>query len=212
MLSKGDALRILYTCADSYNAYYKSHNYIYLYLMPNKQVRAIEVTYNSSHFLHLTGVKFKPGKGISANSFYNMCLKRRLSPSSFEIASNGTTEMKLRCLEAIFAEHLKTNMAGQYNRCKPLLNTDILIGGANSCLGFVSNGINHFMVPNTLLKDDIRKLVNKSYRVLAVLKKPIDAVEYNEVVYCSKNIECAKDLFLNYHVSSTLGIGCIIDT
>ncbi len=47
-----------------------------------------------------------------------------------------------------------------------------------------------FYIPNTILNEDIRKLVVDGKRVVRVYRKDIGQKKYTEIVYEAKNIDC----------------------
>ena len=53
------------------------------------------------------------------------------------------------------------------------------------CLGLTKNTSSYY-IPNTLLKEDIRKLVIKPCRIIAVLKKNVESEQYKDVIYLNK--------------------------
>lgn len=201
MMRKEEAISILYNSAKVYKEYYVGYNYIVFYRLTDKNTLALQATYTSSNFRHLTGVTFASNKDIRANSFFDMCVKQRLSKDVFEFDRQGTTELKLRCIQSIFSDQPRLSMIGDYNNCRPKLRTDKLIGGTIACIGFVFNGDVGFYIPNTLLKEDIRKVTNNTKRVLAIFRKKIQSPIYDECVYCSKDLSSATELLENFNRS-----------
>lgn len=56
-------------------------------------------------------------------------------------------------------------------------------------MGFKKAANHEFLVPNTILKDDIRKISLSTHRVLSILKKKKNDKLYSEIVYEAKNIQ-----------------------
>ena len=67
--------------------------------------------------------------------------------------------------------------------------TDRLVGNINARIGFVpKDEKSNYFVPNTALKADIRELVDKPQRVLAVFSKDIHEEKYNKLCYVAKKL------------------------
>ena len=155
----------------------------------HKTVRCLEVTFDGSNFLHMTGFKLNK-KEISANNFFSMCCDKRLSESDFEFAADGTTEMKMRVLPGLVQKHLSAKMVGDYNLSQPKLYTDKLAGSVGACMGFVRNGGKGRFVPNTVLEGDIRSMVKGSAdRIVITYRKQRGDALYTEIVYTAKKID-----------------------
>lgn len=96
-MTKKEALQIVFSCAASYKENLAGRSLLFVTTDKHKTVRCLEVTFDGSNFLHMTGFKLNK-KEISANNFFSMCCDKRLSESDFEFAADGTTEMKMRVL------------------------------------------------------------------------------------------------------------------
>ena len=81
-------------------------------------------------------------------------------------------------------------MIGDYNPNKVKLNTDKIVGNVTACIGFVrSKEYPRFFVPNTVLREDIRNVIQKPVkRILATYKKTRDEHKYSSCTYMAKNI------------------------
>lgn len=157
-MTKKEALQIVFSCAASYKENLAGRSLLFVTTDKHKTVRCLEVTFDGSNFLHMTGFKLNK-KEISANNFFSMCCDKRLSESDFEFAADGTTEMKMRVLPGLVQKHLSAKMVGDYNLSQPKLYTDKLAGSVGACMGFVRNGGKGRFVPNTVLEGDIRSMV-----------------------------------------------------
>ena len=96
-MTKKEALQIVFSCAASYKENLAGRSLLFVTTDKHKTVRCLEVSFDGSNFLHMTGFKLNK-KEISANNFFSMCCDKRLSESDFEFAADGTTEMKMRVL------------------------------------------------------------------------------------------------------------------
>ena len=171
--------------------------------------------------MHLTGVKTdfqnsdsaleKPIGYLHAVDFYNRCLSHKLSPKDFEFSDDETTHMKLSVLPYVINKNLNANMIGTYNLNKPNLYTDKIAGGIKACMGFVIDENHNSYVPNTLLKEDIRHIVNNYARVILVFRKDIHEDNYKELTYRVKNVTWDK-VKIPEDIASLLLAGIISDT
>lgn len=190
-MTKKDALNIVFSCATSYKENLVGKSLLFVFVDKTEHVHCLEVTFDSSNFLHMTGFRLKR-KEISARNFFNLCYDKRLSESDFEFAKDGTTEMKMRVLPGLVKKNLSAKMIGNYNMSQPKLFTDKLAGSVSACMGFVRNdGIGRF-VPNTVLEGDLRKLTKGANRIIVTYRKRRDEPQYSEVVYIAKNVEWQK--------------------
>lgn len=189
-MKKNKAIRIITNCAKEYNEYLENKNLLFVFGNNHKQ-EAFEAVFEPRHFLHLTGIEAN-GRFINRSSdFYDICLKGQLSPSAFELAKNGTTDMKLSVLPQLMKIHKTAKMIGEYDCAKSFLMTEKIAGNVTACLGFVRDG--NYYVPNTTLKEDIRNVkVKPQLRVIAILRKDIKSNYYTELCYTAKNIEKIK--------------------
>ena len=144
--------------------------------------------FSTTGFLHLTGVKF-PGKKIPARAFFDKCINRRLSLAEFDLALDGTTELKLKILPLLFQKNLSASMIGDFSARTSLLVTEKLAGGIKGCMGFVRDEGTGYYVPNTVLNLDIRKYIKNQQRVLVTLRKRKITRTYSEIAYVAKKIE-----------------------
>ena len=71
-MTKKDALNIVFSCAISYKENLAGRSLLFVAADKHKVVRGLEVTFDSSNFLHMTGFKLS-NKEIGANNFLSMC-------------------------------------------------------------------------------------------------------------------------------------------
>ena len=170
-MDNAQAIRIITQCAATYQAELNQKNVLFLYT-GESHVRTLECCFLPRHFLHLTGVRFS---GTSSN-FLRLCVEHKLSPQQISLASNGTTEMKLQVLPEMVNIHKTARMIGTYDQSKILLYTEKLVGSIRGCMGFVADG--DYYVPNTVLREDIRKISCGCNSVAAVFVKDIEQKIY----------------------------------
>lgn len=177
-MENAQAIRLITQCAAIYQAELNQKNVLFLYASDHK-IHALECCFLPRHFLHLTGVRFS---GTSSN-FLRLCVEHKLSPQQISLASNGTTEMKLQVLPEMVSIHKTARMIGAYDQSKVLLYTEKLVGSVRGCMGFVTDG--DYYVPNTVLREDIRKVTRGCKSVIAIFVKDIKQSFYANVSYNS---------------------------
>ncbi len=184
-MDKKQALAILFSSAEEYQNNHVDHSLLFLCTDKHKKTYCVEVTFEVASFLHLTGVVTT----ISPNNFFAMCLSRRLSVNDFEFAKDGTTEWKLEVLPRVVRQNLSANMIGEYNKSRPLLFTEKIAGSVSACMGFQLVGSAGRYIPNTLLKGDIRTLVDRADRIIATYRKKRSEGQYSDIVYVAKKVD-----------------------
>ncbi len=188
-MEKEEVLKIIIACADKFEKNLANKNLLFICTDKHMKISTMEVIFSKGNYLHMTGIKFRKDKKISANEFYKRCLNRRLSVKDFELAADGTTVLKLQVLSALVESNLSANMIGTYSGSRPMLYTDKLAGNVKGCVGFFLDEKRGYYVPNTILNEDIRKLVIDGKRVVRVYRKDIGERKYTEVVYEAKNVD-----------------------
>lgn len=184
--SKEQAISIVVGCAEKYRDNLMNRSLLIAHSDKHKNLECIELTFDASNFMHLTGLKLN---GITADDFYDKCLSHRLSIDDFEFSNDGTTSLKLDVLPSVMTKKLSANMIGDYNSSNPKLYTEKLVGGEKACMGFVQSGARKRYVPNTLLKFDIRDISSNTRRIVAVFRKPRQQSNYEEITYRAKNFD-----------------------
>ena len=153
----------------------------------NGKNKIYEIVFKKENFFHLTGLK--TNKNVSSSLFYQMCLNHKLKIKDFEF-KNNVSKWKLEAMPQIMKIDVLANQIGDFLRIGNLLKTDILIGTTrNVCLGlkFIAN--KKIYVPNTVLKEDIRKITSNKNRIIVILKKNIKENKYENITYIHKNID-----------------------
>lgn len=178
--------------AKMYKENLQNTNLIIIYRKNNK-IEYVEVLFLARNFMHLTGVRSieNNGKYKKANQFYNACLNNKLSYKDIIIKEDGTTKLKLDIISNLANIDKKCKMIGMYDNSKEQLITDMLIGNIHMCVGLIKEQGKYY-IPNTLLKEDIRKLTVEQYPITAILKKKINEEKYQTLTYISKKIDMHK--------------------
>lgn len=193
--TKEEAAAIVVQCAERYRDELDGRNLLFICQDRHKLIHCIEVAFRGSNYMHLTGLKASRNvegdttQAMFANDFYNKCLAHKLSLSAFDFAEDGTTHMKLCVLPQIICKNLHARIIGDYNSSKPRLYTEKIVGGVHACMGFVSDAKTSEYIPNTVIQEDIRNLTTNDVRVIAVYRKKICALRYEEITYKAKNVD-----------------------
>jgi hypothetical protein len=193
-MNKSEALKLIIESAEYYKINYENRKLLLVCSNNSlKKITVMECAFDRTNFMHLTGVKFSEGHRLPAEVFYNSAIGRHLSFDAFDVALDGTTEMKLRVLPSILkSKSLSANMSGDYNSRKPILVTEKLAGGVRGCVGFIYDNSLNCYVPNTVLNEDIRLNIKNQQRVILAYRKNIPDLKYEERVYSAKKIDWGK--------------------
>lgn len=151
----------------------------------------LETRFTRGNFQHLTGIQLvgKNGEILKnqSNRFYEKCMNGKLSPKDFIVKNKSTTILKLKALPMMVNIHKNAKMIGEYDELTKIeLKTDKLVGGITVCVGFKK--YKNLYVPNTLLKEDIRKVKLDATRVVVgICTKEINEDKYRNLTYWNKN-------------------------
>ena len=185
-IKKDAVLRIIFETAECYEKNLKNKNLLFIYEDKHHEIDYYEVVFEASNFLHLTGLKVDKSK-LSAQVFYQRCLAKRLSVSDFEIAPDGTTELKLDVLPQLVRKNLSARMIGDFSSNGVKLYTERIAGNVHACVGFVTDQNGRKNVPNTILKEDVRNITKRANRIVLTYRKSKEDELYSEMVYSTKN-------------------------
>lgn len=196
-MDKREALGIIFRCADLYEQ--NLCNRMLLIISANSSMNktfATEIQFDRTNFMHLTGVKFKDGKRLPPDTFYTLCLSKRLTIDNFELSNDGTTVRKLLVLPEILGKrNLSANMIGDYHDRKPALITEKLAGNIRGCIGVTYDYARRNYAPNTVLNLDMRLSVQNRQRIIATYRKMKSEDKYTELVYRARDIDLSS---INY--------------
>lgn len=189
-MRKDDAIKVIVMCAKEYSANLAGQNLLIIF--GGEIVEYFEAVFLPQNFMHLTGV-IPLDKSLSSVAFYNACIGGKLTPSLFEMNRDGTTRMKLSVLPQIMNIHKTARMVGDFSQNKIRLNTEKVAVNVHGCMGFVTAKQHQgFYVSNTVLREDIRDVVEKpTRRVLAIFRKQKDLQMYTECTYLAKGVSLA---------------------
>ena len=199
---KEEILKKVINLAMLYEQTLRNKKLLFISKSKGNKIEMIEVMFKKENFFHLTGLNLK-NKNISSSLFYQSCLNHKLSVEDFEI-KDRTTNLKLEIFPQIIKIELLANQIGEFINLGNLLKTDILVGTTrNAILGLKFIQKNDIYVPNTVLKEDIRKITTKRNKIIAILKKELKQKKYENFTYVSKSIE-KKTLYQNQEIRTKL--------
>lgn len=204
--SKEDAIRIVVSCAEKYRNELENKNLLFICMDKHKKISYIEFAFHDYNYMHLTGLKSKhlfsqdtmSGRSesavdkLTATDFYKRCLEHKLSIEDFAFAPDGTTPMKLEVLPMIISKNLSANMVGNFNSSHPKLYTEKVAGGTKAYMGFVKDVLSNEYVPNTVVKEDLRKSVTDYVRIIAAYRKELTDKKYSERVYIAGKVDWSR--------------------
>ncbi len=206
--SKNDVIRVVVSCAEKYRTELENRSLLFVCMDKQKAISYVEFSFFDYNFLHLTGLKTKKSPilkenekpssddntqdRISAVRFYKKCIDHKLKITDFEFSDSGTTPMKLDVLPIVICKNLSANMIGDYNSPHPKLYTEKIVGGTSAYMGFIKDALSQQYVPNTVVKEDLRKNAFGYVRIIATYRKKTTDAEYSEIVYAAKKIEWDK--------------------
>lgn len=187
-MNQKEILKKLKESAKVYKENLQNTNLLIIY-SKNKKVEYIEIKFLARNFMHLTGVRSIQSneKYKKANQFYNACLNNKLSYKDIIIKDDGTTKLKLDIILNLVNMDKNCKMLGMYDNSKERLITDMLIGNIHMCVGLIKEQGKYY-IPNTLLKEDIRKLTVEQYRIMGILKKKVYEEKY-QTTYINKKLD-----------------------
>lgn len=188
-MKKNEAIRIVHEAARKYKQYLVGKKTLVLFFKDKNQIDSLEVSFMATNFLHLTGLKLID-KNLTAAEFYERCVESKLSERDFSFSSDGTTELKLKIIAAVLNPNLSAKMIGDFSNNTLKLYTQKLVGGTQACIGFVKD-LNGVYYPNTLLNVDIRDVVQKPMRILAIFQRGFTEKKYSIKTYQAKNVDKA---------------------
>lgn len=125
-MTKKEALSIVFACAPLYKENLVDKSLLFITTDKHKSVHCLEVTFDISNFLHMTGFKLRK-PGINARHFFNLCYDKRLTEADFEFSTDGTTEMKMRVLPSLMKKNLSAKMLGDYKPAQAVTPTRSLV-------------------------------------------------------------------------------------
>ena len=198
-MKKSDILKILESSAIKYKENLANKNILFIYY-ENSKIEYIETKFLPSNFLHLTGITYQRKQNNNAINFYKDILDKKVSFDNLQVKDENIVKLKLNILEIVLNITYSAKMIGQFDATiKNLLITEKVVGNNRYSMGFIKVG--GYYIPNTILKEDIRNITNKTNRIVAIFSKEIKEKYYSNLTYIEKKtnlwqIEKNKELML----------------
>lgn len=187
-MKEKEMMKKLSESAKLYKENLQNKNLLIMYEKNNK-IEYIEILFLARNFMHLTGVRSTELK--KANQFYQACLENKLNRKDLKMKEDGTTQLKMDIISNMIKNNEEWKIIGLYNGSKEKLKTDILLGNKSMCLGVIKE-VSNYYIPNTLLKEDIRKITKENNTIVGLLKKEREEQIYQNVIYINKDIKIEK--------------------
>lgn len=194
MTNKINDLRTIFLAAKNYESNLLNKNILVIYEdRKTKKYLKEEFIFFDLNFLHLTGVEYTKSTNKNKNSaqFFYQCLANELKIEDFSYKKDGSTRLKIEVLNNIVSVHKEATMIGNFNKSRITLFTDKICGSVRACMGAVKND-NNYYVPNTALKEDVRRLVDEWYPIRAIYIKSIKDKKYSILSRVSKDYDSSK--------------------
>ena len=197
-MEKKDAIKIINQSAKLFQQNMEGKDFLFIYRRTDeKEFKILQAQFYDYNFHHLTGTKLNSIVS-SATEFYHKSLTNTLSVNDFEFADDGTTEQKLDVLLEIMNIKASAQMLGDYNGSRINLYTNKVTGNVKGCLGFVKDSRLNTYVPNTVLKEDIRKISPKPVaKVFAIFYKDRIISKYNHLCKLDRSMIFEEYKFLD---------------
>ena len=181
--------KTIYECTKEFKKNLANKKLLVIY-EENGETKKCEIFFPASAFYHLTGLKAFDNKGNSykAFNFYNDMLNGSINARNLK-KKDRTTDLKIEVLPQLMKLDRNAKMTGIFFSSRILLETDQLIGGEKSCMGFITNEKYECYIPNTLLKEDIRQISINRGNIVCILKKNVFDKIYKNTTYMKKEYE-----------------------
>lgn len=169
----------------------KNKNVMFIFEDNQGNINKVEVMFPIGCFYHLTGTNVydKNNKIVNSYKFYNLLKGNKINSMKIQ-PKNKTTYYKLDVLPQLMRIDRNANMIGEFIGNNLFLKTEKVAGNVNACMGVVkNNSLENIYVPNTILKEDIRKITNEKNKIIGIMKKGINEGLYEEVTYLKNNYE-----------------------
>ena len=204
-----DVLNIISMCHKKYEKNLNNKKIIFISEEKNKNLFMLEVIFRSSNFLHLTGVaviKRKTGEKANSYEVYSMLKDQRFNLKEYCIKrKDNTTDLKLQVLPQLMRIDKIANMIGEFSGSNIYLQTGKIAGNINACMGFIKDTKVNVYIPNTALREDIRKITDSRSKIIAILKKDIANKLYKNITYLKKNYEI-EDMLKNKDINKVIDL------
>ena len=187
--TKEEAIKVIYACALMYKDNLSNKNV--LFVTADDNIKIFESLFLPQNFKHLTGVRSK----LSGADFFGLVTRNMLSPTMIELASDGTSDLKLDILPQLMNIQKTARMVGDYDHSRSLFIADKIAGTVTAAMGFIQSM--NFYLPKSALKSDVRDITIKATRrrVIAIFVKARNDKLYSELTYLANGISLNDKIF-----------------
>lgn len=181
-------LKNLYESAQHYKNNCEGKHLLFIsYSKKNNKHNFIEVAFNKSNFLHLTGLK----TSLTAKHFYNRCINNKISINDFTVSKKGISRLKLDILPTLLSFKGKHfTMIGDYNGNGIALKADKITGNE---IGFLalSEDVNGNFFPRSIIKAKTNEYTIKDSheRILYICSKKFYENKYSNLLYTANPLK-----------------------
>lgn len=154
----------------------------------NREIKAVHVGFKDVNFLHLTGITTE----LSAKQFYSACVSGKISEKDFSVNKKGFVEQKLAVLPYLPDLFYYKCMIGNFVNSGIYIKADYFIGNTKAVLSVGFRYRKNVDFPVTLYKDDVKKLGNPLFKVIAIFSKGSREIIFNTCTYLSKGQDIDK--------------------
>ncbi|MFR7592318.1 MAG: PBECR4 domain-containing protein [Longibaculum sp.] len=189
-------ISVITEAAKMYQKNLLDKNVMFIHFDKRKNIyNCTEMLFGKQNFMHLTGLDFVNSnednlkiEKRNAVLFYNKCINNKVSLRDIKENRNGWTPLKIDVIRILMNIHKNAKMIGKYNFSKPLLVSEKICGGVNAAMG-ISKDKNGIFFPQSGLKEDIRKLVNRNEIeiIKVIMVKEREDRYYSDVTYGDLN-------------------------
>ena len=181
-IDKKSVLKIITTAAQQYDKFLKDKHFLIIY-QQGKLKKSVIIGFRDMNFLHLTGIHTK----LTAKRFYDACLSGKLAEKDIELDDKGTTRQKLEVLPYLHQILYHNCMIGHFINSGVCIRADYFVGDTKAVLSLgVRNG-KTVDIPVSLYKENVKKLVSPTCKVLAIFSKQYNEQKFLNCTYLSKN-------------------------
>ena len=181
------ALTIVLSCAKAYDDKLNNKHFLIVYQDKN-EIKSCCVGFRDMNFLHLTGINTK----LSAQQFYSACMNGKLSVKDISVDTKGKVQQKLAVLPYLPELLYHNCMVGDFINSGISIRADYFVGDTKAVISVGFREGKSADVPVTLYREDIKKLSNPTFKVLAIYSKDYNMAQYNKSTYLSKGYSLDK--------------------
>lgn len=174
------ALSIILKAAKDYDKKLNNKHFMIVY-QKQDVIETCSVGFRDMNFLHLTGIKTT----MSAQQFYSACLSGKVSLKDIGIDNKGKVQQKLAALPYLSELLYHHCMIGDFINSGIAISADYFVGDTKAVISVGFRDGKSVDMPVTLYHENVKKLTQPTYKVLAIFSKRYNASQYQECTYIS---------------------------